>query len=270
MKKILIVTNVNDLSISLFLTQKIQEIIDVDFYFFYEGSEDLKKKLVSNTYDFIYFGYPFRETDAKSLESLFNVITKHAKDAYIIDNLTKLDDLYFEDKWIQYQIFSQFMPETKLLSNIEEADKPLHITKERVSGRAEGVYFNSKELKKDNVKNYIIQEILNIKKEYRIYVVCNEIITTATIKSSKTQNTQVRVIGTEDISPEMIDFVTKVIKKNTFDFIGLDIAESANGFHLIEINRACLFNGHFKQTGVNLAENLIKSLLNKNIQKMSI
>jgi hypothetical protein len=46
--------------------------------------------------------------------------------------------------------------------------------------------------------------------------------------------------------------------------MGMDIAESTkNNFHLIEINRTCLFNGYFMRTGTNLAEILVDELYKK-------
>lgn len=263
MKKMLIITSVNDLSIPLFLTQNIQKNIDVDFYFFYEGVDDLKKKMLSNEYNYIYIGYAFREIAGDILEDLFSAVLDCAKNAYIIDGLQDIEDLYFEDKWKQYQIFSEFMPETALLKDITDADKSEHITKERISGRAEGVYFNSENLDKDSLEKYIYQKMIDVEKEYRIYVICDEIIDTATIKSPKTLNSKVKVIGTEKISPAIKKFVEKIIKKNTFDFIGLDIAKAENDLFLIEVNRACLFNAHFKYTGVNLAETLIDKITQK-------
>ena len=264
MKKILILTNITDLSIPLYLTQSIQKKIVIDFYFFCEGADGLKYKMMKNKYDYIYIGYPFRETTRESLGQILDTIIEHKKSALIVDNIKNIDDLYFEDKWLQYKLFSKFMPSTKLLKNINDADMPGYITKERISGRAEGVYFNSKELDANNVAKYIFQEAINIKKEYRVYVVCDEIMKIATIKSPKTETTKVSVVGSEEISEDINVFMQKIIATSTFDFVGIDIARGVNGkLYLIEINRACLFNGYFKQTGINLAEILIDKIIQK-------
>ncbi|XLQ20644.1 MAG: hypothetical protein ACKUBY_02605 [Candidatus Moraniibacteriota bacterium] len=263
MKKMLLITGINDLSLPLYITQEMQAVVDIDFYFFHESSTYLKEKLINNTYDYIYFGYHFRVLDKNAATSLFDILLKNKKDAYIIDNLKTIDDIYFEDKWLQYQIFTDFMPKTQLLNSITDADNKNRITKERISGRAEGIFFDSTELDEMNLNKYIIQDKMHIQKEYRIYVVCNEVLPEATVKSSKTLTSKVKVIGSEILSLDILNFTQKIIKKNTFDLIGLDLAITESGFFLIEINRTCLFNSYFTQTNINLAKVLLDNLLSK-------
>ncbi len=263
MQKMLLITNIDDLSLSLYVTQSMQKKVSVDFYFFDENISDLKQKLLLNTYDYIYFGYPFRVLTKKEINSLLKTVLANKKEAYIIDNLKTIDDIYFEDKWHQYQIFSAFMPKTQLLQLTTDSDNEMYITKERISGRAEGIFFNSHDLDTTHLKKYIIQDKMNIKKEYRIYVICNNILPEATVKSPKTATTAVKIMGIETLSPEIIMFTQKILKKNTFDFIGLDLAITESGLHLIEINRACLFNGYFKHTNINVMELLMDELHKK-------
>lgn len=260
MQKMLLITGIDDLSLSLYLTQEMQKMVSMDFYFFHEDSTHLKQKLTNNTYDYIYFGYHFRTINKKAASDLFDIILKNKHDAYIIDNLKSIDDIYFEDKWTQYQYFSEFMPHTQLLRTVSDADNKNNITKERISGRAEGIFFNSTELDKRNLNKYIIQDNMLIQKEYRIYVVCNEIMPEATIKSSKTLTSKVKVVGSEVLSSDVLAFTKKIIEKNTFDLIGLDLAITKSGLFLIEINRTCLFNNYFKQTNINLAKVLLDKL----------
>jgi len=259
----LLITNIDDLSLPLYVTQSMQKKVSVDFYFFGENVSDLKQKLLLNTYDYIYFGYPFRALTKKEINSLLNTVLTNKKNAYIIDNLKTISDIYFEDKWHQYQIFSAFMPKTKLLQSIADADNKMSITKERISGRAEGIFFNSHDLDIAHLNKYIVQDKMNIQKEYRIYVICNNILPEATIKSPKTTTAAVKIMGTETLSSEIIAFTKKILKKNTFDFIGLDLAITKSGLHLIEINRSCLFNGYFKHTNINVMELLIDELHKK-------
>ncbi len=101
---------------------------------------------------------------------------------------------------------------------------------------------------------------MNIQKEYRVYVVCNKIMPKATVKSSKTLTSNVKVIGSEILSPDILKFIEKILEQNTFDFIGLDLAITKSGLFLIEINRTCLFNGYFTQTNINLAKALLDNL----------
>ena len=260
----LLITGINDLSLPLYLTQSMQQRVTMDFYFFHEDLLDLKNKLLVNDYDYIYFGYHFRTLNKKAATDLFDIVSKTKRNAYIIDNLKTIDDIYFEDKWIQYQHFSEFMPQTQLLNSMSDADNNDYITKERISGRAEGIFFNSSELDSTQLNKYIIQDKMSIQKEYRVYVVCNKIMPEATVKSSKTLTSNVKIIGSEILSLDILKFIEKVLEQNTFDFIGLDLAITKSGPFLIEINRTCLFNGYFTQTNINLAKVLLDNLHLKN------
>ena len=99
MQKMLLITNIDDLSLPLYVTQSMQKKVSVDFYFFGEDISDLKQKLLLNNYDYIYFGYSFRVLIKEEITSLLNIVLEHKKEAYIIDNLKTVADIYFEDKW---------------------------------------------------------------------------------------------------------------------------------------------------------------------------
>lgn len=157
------------------------------------------------------------------------------------------------------------MPETKILTNIEEVDADNVITKKRISSRARGIFFDSKEVQGDRLSDYIIQDKVKIDKEYRVYVIFDEIIEEGTIKTSKDENSKVKVIGVEALNEEIINFVKRIIKENKFDFIGLDIVRSGDEYYLLEINRSCLFNGYFRESKVNLAEVFVDKLLKRNL-----
>lgn len=265
MKKMLIITTVNDLAVPLFLVQRIQKKLQIDFCFFHETTNIIKEKIISNNYRYIYIRDPFNYVfDKDNIKEKFDIIMSNSKNGHIIDNLSELNDIYLEDKWKQYQLFSKFMPKTRVLTSSEEADDDNFITKKRISSRAKGIVFNSKGLKNDNLSDYIIQNKIKIEKEYRIYVIFNEILEEALLKRPKTQSSRVKVIGREKLPATIIDFVKNIIKKNKFDFIGLDIAKQGDNLYLLEVNRSCLFNGYFSTTGINLAELFIDKLLEKN------
>lgn len=257
-------TTVADLSIPLFLTQKIQQKIMVDFCFFHETVNEIKKKLLSKDYDFIYIRDPFNYVyDIQDITEKINLIIKNKGNTYLIDKIQTLDDVFFEDKWHQYQLFSEFMPKTELLTRLNQVDNPKSITKKRISSRAKGIFFQSEDMKNEDVSDYIIQENIAVDKEYRVYVIFNRIINIASLKSPKTIDSKVQIINNEELTPEIISFTQKIIKENKFDFIGLDIAKSGNDLYLLEVNRSCLFNGYFKTTQVNLAETFIDQLLSE-------
>lgn len=270
MRTLLIITTINDLSIPLFLTYEIRNKIGVDFCFFHENTKTIQENLKSNKYNYIYIRDPFNYTfNAKDIERKVNTILANAKNSYIVDNIKSLEDIYFEDKWKQYQLFAQFMPKTAILEKLEDVGKQDLIAKKRISSRAKGIVFHSKSLAGKNLSNYIIQKKVEIIKEYRVYVIFDKIIERAALKRSKTKDSKVAIYDSEKLSPPMIDFVKKIINKNKFDFIGLDIAKSKEKSYLLEINRSCLFNGYFRNTGINLAETFVNGLLKKKSPSVS-
>ncbi len=262
MRSLLLVTTVNDLSIPLFLTEEIKSKIKVDFCFFHENLNLIKKKLESNQYHYIYIRDPFNYLyEADDLKQKINIILNNKKNSYLIDNIQSVEDIYFEDKWKQYQLFKEFMPDTKILSDIKDVNNASFFTKKRISSRAKGIIFDSKELVDKDPSDYVIQNKIKIDREYRVYVIFNQIIKKASLKNSKTKYSKVEIYGTEDLEHNISSFVEKIIQKNTLDFIGLDIAKSKNNLYLLEVNRSCLFNGLFRESKLNLAEYFVDQLL---------
>jgi glutathione synthase/RimK-type ligase-like ATP-grasp enzyme len=264
MKKLLIITTVNDLSIPLFLVNDVVSCIDVEFCFFHEDIEVIKTKIEATQFDYVYikdpFTSPYQEDD---LKNKLNFIINNENTSYLIDNINTIKDVYFEDKLLQYKLFSDFMPKTKIFSEYNNEFDSNYIIKKRISSRGKGIIFNKEDVSKNNSSNYIIQEQIIIDKEYRIYVIFNEIVDIVSIKTSKTQTSKIEVVNTEEINSELKMFVQKVIVNNKFDLIGLDVAFSQGKYYLIEINRSPQFTAFYNQTKTNLAELFVKRLLKK-------
>jgi len=236
----------------------------VDFCFFHESNQEVEQKLSSGQYDYIYFKDPFNYSYTKeNIEDKFEIVMKNLGSSYLIDNLKNINDVYLEDKWHQYQLFNELMPQTRLLTNLQEINNPGSITKKRISSRAKGIIFNSKDFEGDELSEYIIQEKIKIDKEYRVYVIFDQIINKGSIRRSRTNDIKVKIVGVEELLEDVMSYTRQVIEKNKFDFIGLDIARSGDKLYLLEINRSCLFNGYFRESGENLAEPFIDGLLQK-------
>jgi len=265
MKSMLIITTANDLSLPLFLTDDIKQKIGIDTCFFHEETFCIEKKMLSQNYDYIYFRDPFNcPYDEENIKEKFSVVMKNKEESYIVDNLKDLDDVYFEDKWKQYQLFPEFMPSTKILSRSDEINDSC-IVKKRISSRAKGIIFDSRDLAGENLSDYIFQEKFIVDKEYRVYVIGGDIVQAASVKSSKTPNTKVKVLAVEKLALDVENFVKAIVQKiPQLDFVGLDIIRSDNNLYLLEVNRSCLFNAYFKITGVNLAEYFIDKLSTRN------
>jgi len=181
----------------------------------------------------------------------------------LVDSISSNKDIYFEDKLLQYTQFGEFMPKTKLLSNMDNKIEKDYIIKKRISSRSSGIFFNKKDLLGKCFDDYIVQEKILIEKEYRVYCIFDEILEDVSIKQSKTEFVKTDVVGAEKINLKLKKFVKRIIAKNKFDLIGLDIAFSQGKYFLIEINRSPQFKAFFTQTGINLAESFIKKLLQR-------
>ncbi len=216
--------------------------------FFYE---DAKTPEPSNI---VYFRDPFNSPDYIPDESNLNNIIEYYKDSRSIDNIRSFSDMKtIEDKYHQYQIFGDLMPKTWLPSEKTFVEGE-NLAKPRISQRAKDILFTLDNKKLDD--SWIVQEILNIKEEIRVYVVEGKIIDTVSIKSSK-QTGKVKVLGTRKITPGEREFVKLAAKKaENLDFIGFDVAILENGdMKIIEANRSPQFVRYFELTKKNIVNN---------------
>lgn len=262
MKRLLIITTITDLSIPLFLENKISKLLYIDFCFFHEDITVIKQNLKSTKFDFVYIKDPFTDQyDDKDIKNKVDYIIKNFN-GYIIDNIDSMEDVYFEDKLLQYNFFSHFMPKTKIFSKNENEFDSNYIIKKRLSSRGKGIIFDKKDVSTGD-NNYIIQEKINIEREYRVYVIFNKIFPIVSVKSSKTETTKIKVLNTENINKDLKNFVKKIIIDNKFDLIGLDIAFFNGKYYLIEVNRSPQFTAFYRKTKKNLGEIFVKELLKK-------
>ena len=233
-KKILWTTK-NDLSACLFDNWQV---------FFYE---DNKKPEFA---DVVYFRDPFNSEDFVPDPQKINKIISFYSESKSIDNIRSFSDMKnAEDKYLQFQALGEVMPHTYLYSE-KEFETGQHLAKLRISQRAKNILFELKN--KQLTDDWIIQDLLDIKEEIRVYVVGGQIFETVSIKSSK-QSGKVKVIGTRKISSQEKLFIEKAVKKiPSLDFIGFDLAILGDGnFKIIEANRSPQFSKFFQLTGQN-------------------
>tara|TARA_B100000678_G_scaffold9000_1_gene7470 strand:- start:1442 stop:2404 length:963 start_codon:yes stop_codon:yes gene_type:complete len=180
-----------------------------------------------------------------------------------VDGMSTVDEIVtFEDKWHQYQLFTELMPHTELLeqSNLASFVKP--IFKNRLSSRGSGVTWNTPD--GNQVKSeWIVQESIDIKEEIRIYVVNGTVHQTGTIRKSMTIGQKTQAIDSRPLTKDEIDFAFKVVSKvPELNMIGLDIARVRDGsLYLLEANRSPGFGAFEKLTRVNLATILYEGSL---------
>ena len=222
-----IITTAKDLSASVF------EKHGWDIYFYDELPES------APTYDTIYLRDPFND------ENIAPYAEKYVEDALrafrfskSIDGITSYGQMEsFEDKYNQYRLYSEYMPNTFLPSEGDFCEGK-HLAKKRISQRAKGIYFE----KADFDNSYIVQDLMDIQEELRVYATFGNLVEQATIKSSKSPDSKVKVVGKRNLTEEEKEICSKIAALSKLDFIGIDLAVLKNGeLKLIEVNRSPQF-----------------------------
>lgn len=260
----MLVSTEKDLSLDLFYETEAIGLIGPRHIFY--GSKQLDEELSDAEFRYIYFRDPFNDGDLNidTANTTFNRIIKKYPRAYIVDGLKSFGDILFEDKWRQYELFKAVMPRTGLLKDHKTVDYSANLVKKRTSARSKGIVADRDNFPADAAqKDYIVQSKLDIDKEFRVYMVGGQIIKPLGIKSSKLSSPRVELIGVEDNIPVEITKMCKIAYDKTgFDFMGLDIARTKEGYFLLEVNRSPQFRGYNRVSGLNLAMSLNRYLLN--------
>ena len=114
-----------------------------------------------------------------------------------------------------------------------------HLAKPRISQRAKDILLH---LDREIDDGWIIQELLDIKEELRVYAIFGEVVPQATIKTSKASG-KVKVVGGRLLNAKEKDFCKKIAELSKLDFIGVDLAILKNGdLKCIEVNRSPQFS----------------------------
>ncbi len=221
------------------------------------------------SYETVYIRSHFSQpsTLPQNFHSEIQGIVQHAKhtnpDVKFVDGLDSVGAIVdFEDKWRQYEIFSEYMPRTELLN--QETDvysfrQPLF--KKKLSSRGSGITWNIEETSR-STNDWIVQESLNIQEELRVYVICGEVYPIGTIRRNMTSDVPSEAIDSRNLTQGEMDFSSSVMSKvPNMDFVGLDIALTLDsGLMLMEVNRSPGFAKFNRLTDINLASVLYESL----------
>lgn len=241
MQKLLYTTR-NDLSVSYFTDWQIE---------YYDTTTGQAST------DLVYFRDPFNDPSYVADTSKIDCLIKSYPSSYLIDHITKFDDIInAEDKYRQAQTYAEWSPQTWLPSQHDFIPGET-LAKPRISQRAKDILFELGDRALDD--SWIIQELLDIKEELRVYAVFGEILPIASIKSSKSTGA-VKVIGTRPLSGREKNFVNEIMTKCPLDIVGFDIANLSNGnLKLIEANRSPQFKRYTERTGLNIAQVIDKN-----------
>jgi glutathione synthase/RimK-type ligase-like ATP-grasp enzyme len=225
----------------------------------------LDKDLIPETigyYDTIYIRSHFGQPSAlpqnfrTEIDILVSLAKQENPDIQCIDDADTIDKIVAcEDKWIQYQTYSKFMPRTQLLdneSNSSNFDRPIY--KNRLSSRGNGVTWDIEKVTGPR-QDWIIQESIDIAEELRIYVIRGTVYPIGAVRQSMTSERHAQAVDSRRLTQDEIDFSSEISKLNeNMDFVGLDIARTSDGkLRLMEANRSPGFAAFEKLTNVNLA-----------------
>ena len=239
----LVYTTHNDLSLEYF------DGWEMEFYDTADGDK---------TADVVYFRDPFNDPEYQPDTEKIDRLIKSHQGAKIIDNLAGFQDiLQAEDKYIQAQTYQEWSPQTWLPSEHQFVPGE-NLAKPRISQRAKNILFELDGHKLDD--GWIIQELLDIKEELRVYTVFGEILPIASIKSSKASG-HVKIIGTRELTEQETAFVKQLVERCPLDIVGYDIAVLENGaLKMIEANRSPQFRRYTERTEINLVKKLEEGL----------
>ena len=235
------------------------EVIRVDYT---DSLEMIKQIINKKDLSAIYFRDPFNtaEYDEAQIKQVIDIVKKSNPSATYIDNIENYHDIAIEDKWLQYQKLGKYMPTTNTLSATGRFNEGEHIAKQRISSRGRGIAFNRDQI--DRSQDYIIQPLLDIKKEYRIFGINGKIVERGAVRTAKTTSSKVKMQKAEKIPIDVLEFARGIYKLiPRLDFVGFDIAVLSDGSKiLIEINRSPQFKRYNQITNDNLADDLMKGL----------
>lgn len=267
--RILLVTTRGDLSLNFFIKSR---KLKTDYLFYDDPLANFQKTL-KNRYDYVYFRDPFnvKNWQADRIDHITELVSGHQSNAYFVDRAKSYNDLLIEDKWRQYQLFSEIMPQSRLIKSFEDVNYDEQLVKRRISSRGYGIFFSSAKVP-DNARpdDYIVQTKISIKKEYRAFMIGGTIISPLTIRTSRLPGRAVRTIGIDSsYRPAIENICTHVCERLGLDLLGIDIAETGSGFTLLEVNRSCQFKAYHRISGINLADNLYEILKAITLDKLA-
>lgn len=176
-----------------------------------------------------------------------------------IDGMDTVDAIVaFEDKWLQYKTFANFMPRTQLYDgelSVSDFTRPIY--KNRLSSRGSGVTWDSNKIS-GIPSDWIVQESLDIREELRVYIIRGEVYPIGAVKQSMTEGNKAQGTHSRDLTQDEISFASSLMKQvPTLDIVGIDIARTVDGvLKLMEVNRSPGFAKFYELTGFNLAGKL--------------
>lgn len=205
-----------------------------------------------------HFGAPstLPEVFRSEIEDIVHRAKQENPNIKFIDDTDTVDKVMdTEDKWKQYEVFSGYMPKTRLLGiDLDASDFNRPVFKNRFSSHGNGVTWNIEETTSPR-QDWLIQESLDIHEELRVYVINGKVYPIGAVRQSKTLDQNTQAMDTRPLRSDEIDFSLSIGRRvPLMDMIGLDIARNSDGkLYLMEVNRSPGFGEFAELTGINLA-----------------
>ena len=200
------------------------------------------------------------ELQPQNFQDTITAIVSRAKslnpNIHVVDGMDTVEKIIgFEDKWNQYQIYSEFMPQTRVLNTKNNTNSQKFIYKKRLSSRGLGVTADLSEVT-GSVNDWIAQEKLDIDEEIRVYIIRGTVYPLGAVRSSMTTNRKTLSINARELINDEIAFASAISQRsNELDMIGLDVARTNDGtLQLMEVNRSPGFGAFAELTQVNLSD----------------
>jgi len=221
------------------------------------------------SYDTVYIRSHFGQeaTLPQNFRGEIDSLAQQAKDSNpnvrFIDSMDTVDAIVaFEDKWLQYTYFGEFMPRTEIYhSGLDISNFTRPVYKNRLSSQGTGVTWDREKVTR-STGDWIVQESLDIREELRVYIICGEVYPIGAVKQSMTEGNKAEGINSRPLTQEEITFSLRLMQQAPgLDIVGIDVARSLDGeLSLMEVNRSPGFAKFYQLTGVNLADTLYERL----------
>lgn len=146
------------------------------------------------------------------------------------------------------------------------------ILKKRLSSRARGIkIIRDREeyeefIENKKISDYLQQEFLSLKSDYRVYTLKGELIGAAQRRPKFSSNGDVQKIKVlakqEEIEDVIKQDLKKIYEETKAEFLGVDVVFDMQGnYYFIELNISPQFSAYKRVSGENLADVILKGVL---------
>lgn len=273
---IIIIATETDISAKL-IKEAAEKVADTDFYYYQElAAQSLPTITLKNhTPESILIArqpYTANQVEQNYVPYLAAILEKYSFKKVLDGKLYEHAFVQYEDKFYHNYLFEKFGMTFAPFADIskpEAIEYPI-IAKKRLSSRAESNFIikSSDELRRfifaTDVTQFIFQKFYDLVADYRVLILNNQLVGVArrkvVIKYGYKATVQVDSIG--EVPQDIADQCCELTKHLGCDLCGFDVGETKEGkLFFIEYNTSPQFNGYQRETGKDLAAEIVQSLI---------